>query len=119
MNHLLKFNPQSREQTGLLQHKNGKCVEAYLPFPLKSKKRLQEKESAFVRLVDTCSTADEWQLEQNFVLRNMNYNLSVHPYNIDSHNKTKVSYLYFSINNYLNSASPSKGSSPNIASNIK
>ena len=117
MNHLLKFNPQSREQTGLLQHKNGKCVEAYLPFPLKSKKRLQE--SAFVRLVDTCSTADEWQLEQNFVLRNMNYNLSVHPYNIDSHNKTKVSYLYFSINNYLNSASPSKGSSPNIASNIK
>ena len=92
---MLTFNPQSREQIGLLQHKNGKCAEAYLPFPPKVKKLLQEKESAFVRLVDTCSTANEWQLEETFVLRNLNYNLSVHPYNIDSHNETKVSYFRF------------------------
>ena len=88
MNHLLK-------QKWLLQYINGECAEAYLPFPLKIKKRLQEKESAFVRLVDTCNTADEWQLEENFVLINLNYNLSVHPYKINSHNKTKISYFCF------------------------
>ena len=91
--YLTKTNPRAPEQQGVLQHKNGKCVKAYLPAPMKVTKNIPESQSALVRLVKNCKYADEWQITESFVLRNKNYNLTVHPYNLNTKDQTKVRFI--------------------------
>ena len=97
--YLTKTNPRASEQQGVLQHKNGECAKAYLPAPMEVRKNIPESQSALIRLVKNCKYADQWQITESFVLKNKNYNLTVHPYNLDNKDQTKVRFI--SLNPFL------------------
>ena len=60
---------------------------------MKVRKNIPESQSALIRLVKNCKYADEWQITESFLLRNKNYNLTVHPYNLNTKDQTKVRFV--------------------------
>ena len=68
---------------------------------MKVKKNMPESQSALIRLVRNCKYVDEWQITKRFLLRNKNYNLAVHAYNLDTKDQTKVRFT--SLNSFLRS----------------